>query len=68
MGNLLGERWSDGRAPDWTGALRVPGVSLALYGKGEARPGRKMGHLVAAGETSEAARGVLAAAFAALGS
>ncbi|MSQ09054.1 MAG: 5-(carboxyamino)imidazole ribonucleotide synthase, partial [Dehalococcoidia bacterium] len=28
-------------------ALNVPGVSLHVYGKTEARPGRKMGHLTA---------------------
>ena len=44
MINLLGDLWL-GREPDWAGALSVPGVKLHLYGKKEARPGRKMGHL-----------------------
>jgi 5-(carboxyamino)imidazole ribonucleotide synthase len=44
MINLLGELWSNGE-PRWEEALRRPGVRLHLYGKSEARPGRKMGHL-----------------------
>jgi 5-(carboxyamino)imidazole ribonucleotide synthase len=44
MINLLGDLWSDGE-PRWEEALRRPGVRLHLYGKAEARPGRKMGHL-----------------------
>jgi 5-(carboxyamino)imidazole ribonucleotide synthase len=44
MINLLGDLWTDGE-PRWEEALRRPGVRLHLYGKAEARPGRKMGHL-----------------------
>lgn len=44
MINLLGDLWSGGE-PRWEQALRHPGVRLHLYGKAEARPGRKMGHL-----------------------
>jgi 5-(carboxyamino)imidazole ribonucleotide synthase len=33
----------------------VPGASLHLYGKSEARPGRKMGHLTALADTVEEA-------------
>jgi 5-(carboxyamino)imidazole ribonucleotide synthase len=44
MLNLLGDLWSGGE-PRWEEALRRPGVRLHLYGKAEARPGRKMGHL-----------------------
>jgi 5-(carboxyamino)imidazole ribonucleotide synthase len=44
MINLLGDLWTDGE-PRWEEALRRPGVRLHLYGKTEARPGRKMGHL-----------------------
>ena len=48
MLNLLGDLWGrDGSVePDWDGVLALPGVHLHLYGKREARPGRKMGHLV----------------------
>jgi 5-(carboxyamino)imidazole ribonucleotide synthase len=44
MINLLGDLWNAGE-PRWQEALRRPGVRLHLYGKMEARPGRKMGHL-----------------------
>jgi 5-(carboxyamino)imidazole ribonucleotide synthase len=46
MANLLGDLWQ-AREPNWQAALRIPGVKLHLYGKREARPGRKMGHLTA---------------------
>jgi len=44
MAQLLGDLWADG-ALDWPAALANPMISLHLYGKSEARPGRKMGHL-----------------------
>jgi len=44
MANLLGDLWAEGE-PDWSGALALPDVKLHLYGKGDPRPGRKMGHL-----------------------
>jgi 5-(carboxyamino)imidazole ribonucleotide synthase len=53
--NLLGDLWADGRTPDFAAALAVPGVRLVLYGKGDPRPGRKMGHLVALGDTPDGA-------------
>jgi len=46
--NLLGDLWYGG-TPDWAGVLALPGVHLHLYGKGEARPGRKMGHVTITG-------------------
>ena len=61
MANLLGDLWAGGE-PDWPAALAVPGASLHLYGKGEPRPGRKMGHLTALAPTpEEAARRALEA-------
>jgi 5-(carboxyamino)imidazole ribonucleotide synthase len=48
MANLMGDLWSAG-PPDWSAALAVPDVRLHLYGKEDARPGRKMGHLTATG-------------------
>jgi 5-(carboxyamino)imidazole ribonucleotide synthase len=61
MVNLLGDLWIDGE-PDWAAALAVPDVKLHLYGKGEPRVGRKMGHLTALGDTvDEAAAKALAA-------
>jgi len=54
MANLLGDEWTDG-TPDWSRALAMPGVNLHLYGKEDARPGRKMGHLTALADTPEEA-------------
>ncbi|HEV3410809.1 MAG TPA: 5-(carboxyamino)imidazole ribonucleotide synthase [Chthoniobacterales bacterium] len=54
MVNLLGDIWQNGQ-PDWTRVLEVDGVHLHLYGKSEARPRRKMGHLTALGPTAEQA-------------
>ena len=53
MANLLGDLWSRGE-PDWKAACAFPGVKLHLYGKLEARPGRKMGHLTALGKDADA--------------
>lgn len=44
MVNLLGDIWRDGE-PRWEAVLCHPGAHLHLYGKREARPGRKMGHV-----------------------
>lgn len=56
MANLLGDLWlAAGGTPDWEAALRDPAVKLHLYGKAEARAGRKMGHLTATGATAEEA-------------
>jgi len=54
MVNLLGDLWSEGE-PDWHAALSVSDVKLHLYGKSQARPGRKMGHLTALAPTTEQA-------------
>ncbi len=40
MRNLIGDDIND-----WRELLRQPGACLHLYGKSEARPGRKMGHV-----------------------
>ncbi|ADH90390.1 phosphoribosylaminoimidazole carboxylase, ATPase subunit [Ancylobacter novellus DSM 506] len=40
MTNLIGDE-----ADDWLAVLEEPGAHLHLYGKEEARPGRKMGHV-----------------------
>ena len=49
MVNLLGDRWEAGE-PDWSAVLTDPSVRLHLYGKRQARPGRKMGHLTVTGD------------------
>jgi 5-(carboxyamino)imidazole ribonucleotide synthase len=43
MRNLLGDVWNYG-TPEWASLLDLPGLRLHIYGKNEARPGRKMGH------------------------
>ncbi|MCB1025995.1 MAG: 5-(carboxyamino)imidazole ribonucleotide synthase [Acidobacteria bacterium] len=54
MANLLGDLWANGE-PNWERVLEDRNLKLHLYGKDEARPGRKMGHLTAAGETIQEA-------------
>jgi 5-(carboxyamino)imidazole ribonucleotide synthase len=54
MINLLGDLWASGE-PRWARALEVPGVRLHLYGKAEARPGRKMGHLTCVADSADVA-------------
>lgn len=54
MVNLLGDLWQRG-TPRWEQVLQHPSVKLHLYGKLDARPGRKMGHYTVLGETAEAA-------------
>lgn len=44
MLNLLGDVWAAGE-PDWVSLLAGKNAHLHLYGKAEARPGRKMGHI-----------------------
>ena len=61
MVNILGDLWLEGE-PDWAAALAIPDVKLHLYGKTEARPGRKMGHITALADTpDEAAAKAIAA-------
>ncbi|MEJ8838761.1 5-(carboxyamino)imidazole ribonucleotide synthase [Ramlibacter sp. AN1133] len=61
MLNLLGDLWfpagaANARTPDWASVLTLPGTHLHLYGKTEARPGRKMGHLTLTGPTAASVR------------
>jgi 5-(carboxyamino)imidazole ribonucleotide synthase len=53
MVNILGDIWQP--EPAWDKLLGHPGVQLHLYGKAEARPGRKMGHYNCLAATIEAA-------------
>lgn len=54
MANLLGDEWAGGE-PNWSAALENENIKLHLYGKSEARKGRKMGHLTGVAETVEQA-------------
>lgn len=67
MANLLGELWQNGE-PRWDKALEFSGVNLHLYGKGEPRLGRKMGHITAIAETAEKAVDLARNARSSLGS
>lgn len=66
MVNLLGDLWAP-TDPPWDRALALPGAKLHLYGKRDARPGRKMGHLTCLGPTPAAARETALEGFVRLG-
>jgi 5-(carboxyamino)imidazole ribonucleotide synthase len=69
MLNILGDLWFDGasvREPAWHQVLALPGACLHLYGKEEARRGRKMGHATFVGATLADAQEQLRAACAIL--
>lgn len=52
MLNLLGDAWqAAGGEPPWTEVLAHPEAKLHLYGKSEARVGRKMGHVTVVADT-----------------
>ena len=61
MVNLLGDVWAAG-PPPWAEAFSDPAATLHLYGKRDARPGRKMGHITVAGgaDRNDVARRALA--------
>jgi 5-(carboxyamino)imidazole ribonucleotide synthase len=63
MVNLLGDIWREGE-PEWNGLFEQPNLKLHLYGKHEARPGRKMGHFTVIGVDADS---VLEEALAARG-
>ena len=71
MLNLLGDLWfragDVAREPDWKQVLALAGAHLHLYGKAEARPGRKMGHLTFTSAEPATARTQALAAAAVLG-
>lgn len=71
MLNLLGDLWfaADGSAqtPPWAQVLALPGTHLHLYGKRDAKPGRKMGHLNITADSADAARATALQAAALLG-
>ena len=68
MLNVMGDMWVTG-TPDWAAVMAHDGARLHLYGKREARPGRKMGHINVLAANADAAvaaveslRGALAGA------
>jgi 5-(carboxyamino)imidazole ribonucleotide synthase len=54
MVNLLGDLWKNGE-PRWMELLAEPSAKLHLYGKAEAKPGRKMGHFCVLDEDRDTA-------------
>lgn len=52
MVNLLGDHLQSLTSDRWKSALAVPHSAIHLYGKEEARRGRKMGHITALGKDS----------------
>ncbi|MGB5058611.1 MAG: hypothetical protein WBO48_07955, partial [Candidatus Promineifilaceae bacterium] len=70
MANLLGDLWfphhtphsalRTPHSPNWTAVLaHHPAVKLHLYGKTEARPGRKMGHITTLAAIGEEAANIV---------
>ena len=54
MVNILGDVWKDAE-PAWNKSLAHPNLKLHLYGKHEARAGRKMGHFTVLAKDTESA-------------
>ncbi len=62
MVNMLGDLWQ----PDWMHILGESNIKLHLYGKKQARPGRKMGHFNVLAESVEVAFATAESVFAKL--
>ena len=59
MLNVLGDAWRGGREPAWTRhVLAEPAAKLHLYGKRDAKPGRKMAHVTVLGRAPDEALAV----------
>ena len=72
MLNILGDIWfaadaQTQREPAWAELLALPGACLHLYGKEQARRGRKMGHVTFVAPTLALAQAQLTSACAILG-
>lgn len=72
MLNILGEVWfpkgcTESQTPPWDEIVALPGAHLHLYGKKDAKKGRKMGHLTITGATVEAVQATTAKAAQVLG-
>jgi 5-(carboxyamino)imidazole ribonucleotide synthase len=68
MLNLLGDVWIAAKGnPPWAQVLALPGTHLHLYGKLDAKAGRKMGHLNITGSTLTQVRETAQQACALLG-
>lgn len=65
MINLLGDVWGNSQ-PHWEQLFAQPDIKLHLYGKKEARTGRKMGHFNVLATNTEIAHQLAAQTFSAL--
>ena len=65
MINLLGDVWEKGE-PNWELALKDSRVKLHLYGKTQARNGRKMGHMTAIADSTQEAINIVSKAYTSL--
>lgn len=72
MLNVLGDVWFDGEqkdqpiTPAWDAVAALPSARVHLYGKEDARVGRKMGHITFAGGSLDEARTACVSAAASL--
>jgi 5-(carboxyamino)imidazole ribonucleotide synthase len=66
MVNILGHRSAPVSSTTMADALAIPGAAVHLYGKKEARPRRKMGHVTVTGDNPEEVRRLAEAAAAAI--
>ncbi|MFA9421464.1 MAG: 5-(carboxyamino)imidazole ribonucleotide synthase [Gammaproteobacteria bacterium] len=60
MWNILGDIWPQDGIPEWSEILSLGDAKLHLYGKTEARAGRKMGHVNYLASNTKDARRLLA--------
>lgn len=72
MVNLLGDLWYQqdkhhSKEPEWNELFDVPNLKLHLYGKQEARAGRKMGHFTVIGSNPAEVRAAALSARSAIG-
>ena len=66
MANILGDVWPAQEEPNWLAVLQQQAAHLHLYGKQEARVGRKMGHFTQLANSAELAFDMAKASHAAL--
>ena len=59
MWNILGDVWPDNGEPAWDSVTVLKSAKLHLYGKKEARAGRKMGHVNCLGSDNQATMALL---------
>jgi 5-(carboxyamino)imidazole ribonucleotide synthase len=67
VSNKLGSDPNFSNSPSWNKVLGLTGTHLHLYGKSEARKGRKMGHLTITASTADQASAIANQAAAILG-